>query len=157
MKTAKPITHEQAVVRLETLCSRAEHSVKELREKLYRWGITGEEAAAILDDLRKRRFVDDERFARAYINDKYKFARWGRRKIVAGLITKGIMRAIYLPALDEIDPETYKNNLSDLLKAKGRSVEEPRTYDGRTKLFRFGVSRGYETELVARLVRILFT
>ena len=158
MKQDKPkvIKPEQALIRLETLCARGEHSTRELREKLRRWAIDPGDADKIIESLTKRRFVDDERFARAYINDKFRFARWGRRKIAVGLAGKGIPSSIYRDLFAEIDQTEYETILSDLLLAKSRSIEEPKTYEGRTKLYRFGISRGYESETVSHLIRLLF-
>ncbi len=158
MKVLKPktITAEQALTRLESLCARGEHSTGELREKLRRWSIDPSSTDQIIDSLTKRRFVDDRRFAKAYVNDKLRFARWGRRKIAVGLSAKGIPADVYRNILTEIDTEEYESILSDLLISKSRSIAEPKTYEGRTKLYRFGLSRGYESETVSRLIKRLF-
>ena len=152
----KKLTPEQAVVRLETMCARAERCTRELRDKLWQWGISAADADSIIAGLVERRFVDDTRFARAYINDKVRFARWGRRKIRAALATKFIDSRMVSELLDEIDETVYSDNLTSVLKLKASSLHEPNTYEGRTKLFRHGVSRGYEPDMVAARVKTLF-
>ena len=51
MQRRKPISKENATVRLESLCARAEHCTYELMTKLRGWGITGEVAEDIINGL----------------------------------------------------------------------------------------------------------
>lgn len=141
---------QEALTRLEELCAASERCTFELRSRLYRWGIKGSDAAAIIDSLTKHRFVDDERFARAFVIDKYRFSRWGRIKIRAALYARQVPTWLADVAMDEIDDEEYADNLLQLLRAKRKSLgDEAATYDGRTKIFRYGASRGYEVQLIA--------
>lgn len=148
----RQLTPEQALMRLESLCARAEHCTAELKAKLARWGISATDASAIIDSLQKRRFVDDSRFASAFINDKLQFAKWGRRKIAVALSAKGIPRAIYGPMLEDVDMEAYSATLLSLLRQKASGMEDSDTYEGRTRLFRFAASRGYELSLITSLI-----
>ena len=86
----KPVSPEAMLLKMMDLCARSEQSSGEIRQKLYRKGITGHEARKIIDRLIDDSFIDDSRFARAFANDKARFALWGRRKIRAGLAAKGI-------------------------------------------------------------------
>lgn len=154
MNRKSPVTVEKAFERLEILCARSEHSAGELRQKLYMWGISSTDAEKILESLRCRKYVDDERFARAYVRDKLRFSRWGRMKIRMGLIAKRVDNAIIAIAIDEeISDEEYESILIAVLKMKARSIEDADSYDGRTRLFRFGVSRGFEPGLVSNVIR----
>lgn len=157
-KIRKPrvITPEQALVRLETLCARAEHCSGELRQKLYTWKISPEKSEEIISGLIERRFVDDRRFARAFAIDKARFARWGERKIALALMSKRLPSDIIKDTLAQIDRQLYETNLCELLHAKARSLDAPRTFEGRTKLFRYGVSKGYPPSLVSELIRKFF-
>ncbi|MCM1518811.1 MAG: RecX family transcriptional regulator [Pseudoflavonifractor sp.] len=149
----KPITPARALERLETLCARSEQCESDLWRKLSLWGIGGGDAARIMSGLRRARFVDDERFARAYVLEKVRVARWGRRKIRLGLVAKRIDRDIIDIALDEeIDEREYAANLMEVLRAKLRTIDDPCSYEGKTRLFRHGVMRGYESsEVVASI------
>lgn len=155
-KGRKIVTVEQALVRLETMCARAEHCTQELRDKLWLWQIPHDEAERIIESLISRRFVDNDRFTRSFVNDKVKFAHWGPRKIAAALAVKRISRETVNACLDEIDREDLENNLMDLLEIKARQISDVRTYDGRTKLYRYGISRGYDPEMVGRVIRRKF-
>ena len=146
------MTADGAKMRLEALCAASEQCTADLREKLRRWGVAADEAEAVIESLRSRRFVDDARFARAYVRDKYRFARWGRHKIVMGLRAKRISADDIDAALAEIDLDEYEELLTQLLRSKVRSGRLSREWPDRAKLLRFAASRGFESSLITRIV-----
>lgn len=148
----KPITPEQALARLEALCAASEHCTHELRMKLANWGIGATDAAAIIKSLEQRKFLSDSRFAIAYVRDKYRFGKWGRRKITLALMQKRVDRDAIDNALAEIDEEEYQEILLQIMRTRARSIKEGNSYEGRTKLFRSIASRGYETSLISKLI-----
>lgn len=151
--TPKVIAPEKALIRCEELCARAERCEHELREKMRTWRIDSRDIDAIINSLTTRRFLDDSRFARAFVRDKYRFARWGRRRIAMALRQKHIDSGVIEEALEEINQEEYTSILRSLLKAKAAHMERPLSYDDRMKLLRFAVARGFETQLVSSLLR----
>lgn len=151
----KPLTPENALMRLEALCVRSEHCEYEMRVKLRTWGISDSDSAKILKSLRDNRFVDDARFARSFVSDKYRFAGHGRAKIRLALIAKRIDRDLIDDALAEIDKDVYEEKLRHLLSLKLARTPDADTFEGRTKVYRFGISRGFESELVSRTLREL--
>jgi len=155
MQSKRPLSPEAAQIRAEELCARADYSSGEIRNRLIRWGINPEEACRIINRLIDTRFIDDERFARAFIRDKIEYARWGKRKIALALYQKHVPRDIIENVLDEVDDDTYTAALSAVLATKRRTTTDPDTYEGRTKLFRHAVSRGFEPSLIAEILRQL--
>ncbi len=153
MKPKNPITPRDAQIKAEELCARAEHSAGEIRQKLIKWGIYPDEADRIVSAMIKARFIDDARFARIYVRYKIEFSKWGKRKVAMGLYQKRVARDIINEALDEYDDEKYIESLRRALDSKRRTLADADTYEGRTKLFRFAVSRGFEPDLVARELR----
>lgn len=149
----KRISEELALQRLETLCVAGEHCRHELMEKLRKWGFLSGECDDILQSLESRRFFDDSRFASSFVRDKLLYNYWGRMKISVALRGKRIEADIIEEALDEIDPDEYEEVARNFLTAKARSIKEGNCYDGRTRLYRYGVSRGFESALVARIVK----
>ena len=145
----KAMDPARALARLEELCARAEHCEGELREKLHKWGIPSAQADKIIASLRSRRFVDDSRFASAFVRDKFRFALWGKRKIEMALRQKRVDADVIADALEEIDPEEYRTTLAALVTRKAASLPEDDFYANRTRLFRFAVARGFEPSLVA--------
>lgn len=151
--TPKVIAPEKALIRCEELCARAERCEHELREKMRAWCIDSRDIEAIINSLTTRRFLDDSRFARAFVRDKYRFARWGRRRIAMALRQKRIDSDVIDEALEEINQDEYTAVLRSLLKAKAAHMDRPLSYDDRMKLLRFAVARGFETQLVSSLLR----
>ncbi|MDE6464551.1 MAG: RecX family transcriptional regulator [Muribaculaceae bacterium] len=152
-KQARQVTPEEAIVRLETLCVKAERCRRELAQKLRQWRIEPERGEAILDSLQQRRFYDDARFARAFVRDRFRFSHWGRRKIVAELRARGIAADTLAAALEEIEPEAYEASARAIIRRRLEQTPDSDTYEGRTRVFRHAVSRGYEPDLVARILR----
>lgn len=150
MVTAKKLSAEAAASRLETLCARRECCTYDLMKKLSGWGISHDDASAIVEKLERQNFVDDARYAEAFVRDKYRFARWGRRKIRMGLVAKHIGRHDIESALEAVDSEEYEDLMMATLRAKIRTMPDDtvKTYEGRMKLLRFAVGRGYEPDLV---------
>ena len=151
--TLKIIAPEKALIRCEELCARAERCEYELREKMHTWRIGGRDIDAIINSLITRRFLDNSRYARAFVRDKYRFARWGRRKIAMALKQKRIDDDIIDEALEEINQDEYMSILRAILKAKAARMERPLSYDDRMKLFRFAISRGFESKHISTLLK----
>lgn len=148
----KPMEPARALLKLEELCARSEHCESELREKLRKWAISSTDADTIIRSLRRRRYVDDSRYARALVRDKYRFARWGRNKIKQLLYLKRIDPDIIDEALDEIDPEEYRQILCHLIELRRKALSEPDPYQAKMKLMRFALQRGYESELIKKAI-----
>lgn len=150
----RQITAQEALARLEQQCARAEMSEGEAREKMRRWQISAADADKIIGSLLSHRFIDDSRFARAFVNDKVRFSRWGRRKIQSALMQKRVSSDIIEEVLDEIDEDIYTEGLRHIIKSMiERSPELTLTYEQRTKLYRRILSRGYEPQLAAAELR----
>lgn len=139
----KEITEQQALSRLMALCARGEHSSGEMLQKMRLWGLADEAQARIMERLTKNRFVDDERFARAFVNDKIKYNQWGRRKIEQALWAKGVDRDVQQRVLDAVDDEEYIKVLRPLLRSKERSITARNEFERQMKLIRFAQSRGF--------------
>ncbi len=152
IRKPRQITPEQALQRLEALCAASEQCTAELRNKLRRWSISEENAEKIIVRLSEKRFVDDERFAKAFVRDRYRFSRWGRARIAMELKVRKISRTIIGEAMKEIDDDEYVDILIHLLRSKVRSARLGKEYAERAKLFRFAASRGFESSLISRCI-----
>lgn len=156
MPLSQPLTPQKALARLAGLCDRAERCTSELADRLRRWGVGASDSANIIRKLAESRLVDDRRFAAAFALDKMRFSHWGKRKISYALTRKKIPEEYIRRALDGLDNEEYARIIAEAIKSKARTLDNPSTYEGRTKIYRFAISRGYEPELVSPLIRSLF-
>ena len=149
----KDMTEKEALAKLTALCARGEHSTGEMIDKLNRWGMTDEAAQArIMAYLTQQRYVDDERFTRAFVRDKIAYNKWGRRKIEQALWAKGIDKATQTKILDEIDDSEYLSVLRPLLQAKQRTLRADSDYEARGKLVRYALSRGFTFDIISQCI-----
>ncbi len=153
----KPITPDNAFLRLATLCARGEQAEGDLRKKLGDWGIAPSDANAIIARLKQERYLDNERYARAYCRDKLRFNGWGRSKIAYMLKGKGIEQDLIDAALAEIDEEQYAAILNEALEAKAHTLTGKDPQQARAALLRFAASRGFEPALFFPAVSRLTT
>lgn len=144
----KPITPDNAYMRLAALCARCEQAEGDLRKRLHDWGLSDTSSAAVIQRLKQERYLDNERFARAYCRDKLRFNGWGRIKISFMLRGKGIEQEYIDAALSEIDDDQYAAILDDALAAKARTLAGKPHDQARAALLRFAASRGFETSLI---------
>ena len=144
----KPITADNAFLRLATLCARSEQAEGDLRKKLQSWGINDGDADSIISRLKQERYLDNERYARAYCRDKFRFNGWGRLKISFMLRGKGIEQEFIDQALAEIDDQQYANVLEDIITSKAKTLNGKDDEHKRAALLRFATSRGFETNFI---------
>ncbi len=143
---------EQALSSLMALCSRAEHSIGDARRLMSRWGIEQADQQSIIERLIADKFIDDKRYATAFVRDKQRFNGWGERKIAAELARKGVERTIIEDELSKLNEEDIDEQLYSILTTKLRSVKYQTTRQLRDKLMRFALSRGYTMDQCFRAV-----
>jgi len=151
-KYKKPMTEQQALLKLTTLCTQAEHCSQEMLDKMKKWELSEEAIARNMEFLTQKKFVDDERFARFFINDKIKYNKWGRRKVEQALWAKHIAEDIRKTVLDGIDEEEYLRVLRPLLTSKRKSTRAASDYELNNKLIRFAIGRGFTIDLIRRCI-----
>lgn len=147
-------TEQEAYLALAALCAQAEHCQWEMTEKMRRWELSDEAQARIMERLVKERYVDDERYARAFVKDKVRYNKWGRRKIEQALWQKHIDDDIRQRILDEIDDEEYLSILRPLLQQKRKSTKAQSDYELNQKLIRFALSHGYTYDIIRQCLEV---
>ena len=150
----KEVTEQGAYLQLAQLCARAEHCQHEMLEKMRRWEMSDEAQARVMARLVKERYVDDERYARAFVRDKIRYNKWGRRKVEQALWQKGIDEDIRQRVLGEVDDEEYLSVLRPLLKQKRRSTKAASDYELNQKLVRFALGRGFTYDVIRKCLDI---
>lgn len=137
------------------LCSKSEHCTSDIQEKLKLWGVSPEDADVVIEKLIAEKYIDDERFARAYAKDKSRFNRWGKQKIAFMLRNKKIAPEIIRLAFEEIEDESYSDQLLKLLTDKAKTIKSENKFDRRAKLMRFAMGRGFEAEQINKALQKL--
>lgn len=146
------MTEEQALVRLTALCASAEHCTGEMIDKMTKWEIPEEAQARIMEHLVSNKYVDDERYCRAFVHDKMEYNHWGRRKIEQALYVKHVDKAIQTKVLDEIPDSDFIDILRPLLDQKRRQTRADNDYEMNIKLMRFAASRGFTIDQIRQCI-----
>lgn len=142
------MSEQEALLRLTSLCSTAEHCSHEMLEKMRRWEIDEDAQARIMEYLVKEKYIDDERYARFFAKDKIRYNKWGRRKVEQAMWQKHIDADIQQRVLGEIDDDEYLLILRPLLKSKRRTVKAANNYEMNMKLIRFAMGRGFTMDII---------
>jgi regulatory protein len=137
------LTYEQALHRLAAYCSRAERCVWDISRKMDEWEIPSGQQNQIIRHLQKEKFLDEERYCKAFVNDKSKYNRWGACKIRFELKKKQIPESMIREALKNLNPEENFERLRSLIEQKKKSVKGKNEWDIRQKLLRFAANRGF--------------
>ena len=150
----KQKTEQDAYLTLAALCAQAEHCQYEMTEKMRRWELDEEAQARIMQRLVKERYINDERYARAFVKDKVRYNKWGRRKVEQALWQKHIDEDIRQQVLDEVDDEEYIRILKPLLQQKRRSTKAANDYELNQKLMRFAMGRGFTFDIIRQCLKV---
>ena len=141
--------------RAAALCARSEQAPQDIREKLVKWGLGSHDASAILQQLCEQGFIDEVRFAKAFVKDRFAFNGWGKIKIAHQLRLKGISADIIGDAMGVLDEDVYRQRLIELLRAKWRTVQNREPRAAWAAMMRFAASRGFETALAGECVKTI--
>ncbi len=152
MKLKTELSEAEGLHKAAAYCSMSEHCLSEVREKLSNWGVESEAQERILKRLLDERFVDESRFAAAFVKDKFRFNQWGRIKIRIMLQQKKVDAHQIEDAMELIDEEEYRDCLFSILSQKRKSLKDKDPQQLKAKLYRFAASRGFESDLIFKLV-----
>ncbi len=144
-------TPTQALSSLMRQCARAEKCSSDALRSMRRWGLSDEDAREVLERLKKERFIDDGRYAEAYVREKMRFSGWGAMKIRSALRAKSIAPEVIARALMQLEPEENVARLEDILRKKMAKTTARDRYDLKAKLVRFGMSRGFDLDDVLEI------
>lgn len=147
IKQPKVKTAEQALQSLMRMCARSERSSSDALRLMKRWGVADDAARKVLAKLQAERFIDDARYAEAFVRDKLNLSGWGAYKIKTTLRTKGVSKDIIDEVVAPMIAETnMAERLEDIMRRKMRALKYSSAYDAKSKLIRFAASRGYELD-----------
>ncbi len=127
--------------------SRREHSRIELMRKLAPHTGNPDELTALLDDLQKRGWLSDARFAEQVINARQ--SRYGSRKLAFELREKGVADDLISAAVV---------NLHDTELERARAIWErkfgqmPASAHEKAKQVRFLQSRGFDWDVIRKIL-----
>lgn len=129
-------------------CAYQERSQKEVRNKLYDLGLYRDEVEEVISALIMDNYINEERFARAYVGGKFRMKKWGRNKILMGLKQYDISTYCVKMGMAEIDSQEYQSALFNIIEKKNDSISDENLFSKRNKIAKYAIGRGYEPDLV---------
>ncbi len=150
---SNPNSFSDVQVKIESWCAYQERCSKDVLDKLSSWGIDRVTTAKLLEHLKTQRFVDDRRFAEAFVSGKTRIKKWGLRKTQLKLKSKKISESLIASALESIDQDDYLRTLKELAEKKWKMIKDSNIAKRKVRLQRFLFSKGYEVDLVLAVVR----
>lgn len=146
------MNEQEGLSRAQAYCSAAEHCRADVRAMLERRSLEPQSIERILKSLVKDGFIDEVRYACAFVHDKVRFAKWGRMKIAQALRMKNIPDDIVSDALSSIDDDEYMSALKDVVKSRLRTVKGASEYERKMKTMKSVAGRGYEPALIGKIL-----
>ena len=155
--TERKYPPQEVFARLESFCAYQERCSYEVLKKIREWGYEDGEASTFLNRLIENHFVDDERFACAFVSGKFRFKKWGRIKLRYELNSRKISKEIIKSAIEQLDPEEYSRTLEELAERKWKETKGRDRWDKRYKVMRFLASKGFESDLISEIMEKLIS
>ena len=135
-------------------CAYQERTQDEVRQRLKKWNVWGEESDEIIAELISQNYLSEERFAKTYAGGKFRMKSWGRMKIKQELHRRGLSDYSIKEGMKEIGDAAYLTGLKELLAKKKLLLDRTETdkFKLKQKLARFALGKGYESELVWKAI-----
>ena len=150
------IEETEMLHKMAAYCARTERCPSDVRKKLTAMGATSDVEERIVAQLTAERFLDEARYCRSFVEDKWRFNRWGRFKIRFELRRRDLPESLIEEALGElIDEEDYRAVLDELLRRKLRAIRATSSTDRAVKLLRYAESKGFERSAVFDCIRAM--
>jgi len=136
--------YNQILQRMMSLCSKNEKCAYDIEQKLRKNNYSDDDIKKIINELHESDFINQGRYAEAFVNDKLRFNHWGKRKIAYALKAKNIDEEIINQKLEEIDPELYEEILKGELEKKINRIDKITDKSEKEKVVRYLLQKGFE-------------
>ncbi len=133
------------------LLARREHSRTELQRKLAAHAEDPQELVDLLDDLSRRGWLSDVRFAEALVQSKQ--AKFGTKRLAYELRERGVADSVIREQLADLK-DSELERARQVWQSKFGVI--PTDAKARAKQMRFLQSRGFSLDVISKVVRGLF-
>lgn len=138
--------------KIKRYCAYQERCKQDVYSKLREWKIEDNKIQPIINELVKEGYINEERFAIAFVRGKFNVKSWGNQKIIAELKRRNISDSCIKKAMNEIDKKLYKEKLNKLTEKWLNEHKKGTKEEQKQKLFRFLFSKGYEQDDILSLI-----
>lgn len=146
----KTLTYDEALHKSAAYCSLSEHCISEIMEKFNYWDVLPEYREKIIQFLVREKYIDEKRYASAFVKDKFSYNKWGKIRLRIELKAKKIEDSVIEAALSEISVKDYRSMIIKLIKEKEKHLEYRNEYEKKGKLFRYLSGKGFEKEFISK-------
>jgi regulatory protein len=155
MLQRKQLTKQEALPKIKHYCSYQERSHKEVKEKLYAFGLYKKDVEEIITSLIEDNYLNEERFAIQFAGGKFRMNHWGRKKIQYELQQKQVSTYCIKKALKEIDEEEYFKTLLKLASTKWNNLAAEQYLNRQAKTHAYLLQKGFEPALISQAIQEL--
>ena len=152
-KPKKKYSATEALGKIHRYCAYQERSHKEVKSKLFEYGLYSTEVNEILSQIITEGFLNEERFAKAFAGGKFRIMKWGKHKIEHQLQAQGLTKKCISIGLKEVDDKDYRKTLQMLISKKAELIQEKNPFKKKEKLARYVIGKGYEPELAWEMIK----
>lgn len=156
MHSQKSYTVDEALKKLEHYCAYQERCHKEVVSKLYDLRMIPDAIDHIVVKLMQDNFLNEERYAKAFVSGKFRIKKWGKQRLTRELKQKDIGKTLITMAIQNISDQEYLETFHALAEKKAESIRETNVQKKRKKLADYLFYRGWESHLVYDKVNELF-
>jgi regulatory protein len=144
--------YKTALQKAAAYCAQCERAASEVEEKLQKYGVQDVDIEKIIKKLKDEDFLNEQRYCNFFVEDKFRFNRWGKTKIAYMLLLKKVAKESVCQALDIISEDEYLSVLTNLLQSKSKSIKATDKFQKEQKLFRFACSHGFESDVIKQVI-----
>lgn len=144
----KIYTVQEATKKLEHYCAYQERSHQEVRQKLMDMHMIPEAIDVITIHLLEHNFLNEERFAKAYVSGKFHIKKWGKSRLTYQLKQKGISKCNINLAINVISNNHYIDVFNDISEKKVLQIKETNKLKKKRKFIDYFLRLGWESHLV---------
>lgn len=152
----KSYTLEQALSRLQRYCTYQDRCHIEVERKLTEMRMIPQAKEQIIMSLIEDDYLNEERFALAFVKGKFRIKKWGRIRLKAELKKRKISKYLIKSALEQISEKDYLFTFEELANRKANSIKADSILLKKKKLADYLIYRGWESSLVNDKVNQLF-
>lgn len=145
---------EKAIQKIKHFCAYQERNHREVKEKLYSYGLYKPQVEELISLLIEENFLNEERYAIAFAGGKFRMKGWGKNKIKYALRQQQVSDYCIRMGMNSINEEEYEKKLQQLFDQKLKTLKaEKNFFIKKRKLQDFLIQRGFETSLINKLLK----
>ena len=149
----KNIGTEKAIQKIRQYCAYQERNHREVKEKLYSFGLYKADVDEILTQMIDENYLNEERYAIAFAGGKFRIKNWGKVKIRYALKQSGISEYCIKKALAAVEETDYLAKLQQLFTIRQNQLRsEKNMFNRKKKLRDYLLQKGFESDLIMELL-----